>query len=42
VQKKSPLELFEELYELQNNQPMTDRQRAFTRQLIESIWEDRL
>ena len=42
VQKKSPLELFEELYELQNNQPMTDRQRAFSRQLMESIWEDRL
>ena len=40
VQKKSPLELFEELYELQNNQPMSDTQRTFSTSLIESIWED--
>jgi exonuclease SbcD len=41
VQRKSPLELFEELYVQQNNQPMSDQQRAFTRELIESIWEER-
>lgn len=39
VQRKSPLELFGELYELQNNQPMSEEQRAFTQELIESIWE---
>ena len=39
VQRKSPLELFEELYELQNNQPMSETQRAFTQRLIEEIWE---
>lgn len=39
VQHKTPLQLFEELYELQNNQPMTDEQRSFTQELIESIWE---
>ena len=39
VQRKSPLELFEELYELQNNQAMSEEQRSFTRELIESIWE---
>lgn len=39
VQRKSPLTLFEELYELQNNQPMSEEQRSFTRELIESIWE---
>ena len=39
VRRKTPLELFEELYELQNNQPMGEEQRAFTRELIESIWE---
>ena len=39
VEKKSPLQLFGELYELQNNQPMSDRQADFTRELIESIWE---
>ena len=42
VQRKSPLELFDELYELQNNQPMSQRQRDFTRELIESIWEGSL
>jgi len=42
VQQKSPLELFEELYTLQNNQPMSSEQRSFTRELIESIWEDSL
>ena len=40
VAQKSPLQLFEELYEQQNNQPMSDAQRSFTRQLMESIWED--
>ena len=40
VQRKSPLELFEELYRLQNNQPMSQEQRSFTLELIESIWED--
>ena len=39
VQRKSPLALFEELYVLQNNQPMTDEQRSFIRELIESIQE---
>ena len=42
VQRKSPLELFDELYELQNNQPMSDEQRSFTQELIESIWEGNL
>ena len=39
VQRKSPLELFDELYTQQNNQPMTDEQRQFTQALIESILE---
>lgn len=39
VKNKSPLELFEELYALQNNQPMSEVQKAFTRELIESIQE---
>ena len=42
VQRKSPLDLFRELYELQNNQPMSDIQTAYTRDLIESIWEGSL
>ena len=39
VEKKSPIELFEEFYELQNNQPMSEEQKAFTLDLIDSIWE---
>lgn len=37
---KNPLELFNEFYELQNNQPMSDEQRMFMSELIHSIWED--
>lgn len=36
LEQKSELELFEEFYELQNNQPMSGEQRAFVRELIES------
>ena len=39
VRKKSPMELFDELYELQNNRPMDTRQRSFVRELMEKIWE---
>ena len=39
IQKKSPLQLFGELYEQQNNQPMSEMQSDFMRELIESIWE---
>ena len=39
VKSKSPLQLFEELYEQQNNQPMSDVQRTFALELIESIRE---
>ena len=42
VNRKSPLELFEELYEFQNNQPMSEVQRAFARELIEGIQEGSL
>ncbi len=40
IEQKSPLELFEEFYELQNNQPISDEQRYIINLLIESIWED--
>ena len=39
VQRKSHIELFEELYEIQNNRPMSDIQRAFALEVIESIKE---
>ena len=40
VRQKSPLELFDALYESQNNQPMSDTQRSFVQQLMESIGEE--
>ena len=41
IQQKTPVELFEELYALQNNQPMSDVQRAFLLELFEAVWEER-
>ena len=41
IRRKSPLELFGELYEAQNNQPLSPTQEDYVRDLIESIWEDR-
>ncbi|MBQ4415788.1 MAG: exonuclease SbcCD subunit D [Methanomicrobium sp.] len=40
VEKKTPLELFEEFYEMQNNAPMSKEQRDFVIKCIESVWED--
>ena len=40
VQRKSPLELFEALYETQNNQPMSQEQRDFAQRLIEQLREE--
>lgn len=42
VKRKSPLELFAELYEKQNNQPMSEVQRAYVQELVESIQEGSL
>ncbi len=39
VETKSPLELFSDFYEDQNNQPMSDEQSAFMADLIEKMWE---
>ena len=38
IEKKSPLELFEEFYEKQNNQSMTEEQKKLSQELIESVW----
>lgn len=40
VESKSPLELFDEFYQKQNNGPMSDEQRAFVEGLIAKIWGD--
>ena len=38
VDEKTPLELFEEFYLLQNNVEMNEEQRTFSAELIEKIW----
>ncbi len=40
TERRSPVSLFSELYELQNNHPMTEEQIAFLSGLIEEVWED--
>lgn len=40
MEEKSELELFEEFYELQNNQPMSQEQRDFSRELIQKLKEE--
>ncbi len=40
VESKSPLQLFSDFYELQNNQPMTQEQSNFLQQLMQQIWEE--
>lgn len=39
IESKTPLDLFNEFYEKQNNQPMSDQQKKFVQELIEKIWE---
>ncbi len=39
-ERKSPLELFGELYEKQNGAPLSEVQRAFCGELMERIWEE--
>lgn len=40
AEHKTPLELFSDLYELQNNRSMSDEQSEYVKDLIEKIWED--
>ncbi len=39
VEQKTPLELFAEFYEKQNNQSMNEEQSQFCHELIQKIWE---
>lgn len=40
TEEKSPIELFKELYEKQNNSAMSDEQADVVRQIIERVWGD--
>lgn len=42
VERKSPLELFEELYEKQNGAPLSEEQTAYVTALMENIWEEKI
>ncbi len=42
VESKTPLELYSDFFELQNNAPMSDEQRAYMASLIEEVWEEAL
>lgn len=39
VEEKSPIDLFEEFYEMQNNVPMTEAQKNIVKELVEKVWE---
>ena len=40
VEHKSPLELFEDLYVMQNGTELSEEQKTFLQGMIETIWED--
>lgn len=40
VENKTPLELFAELYELQNNEVMNDEQCRLVQKMIDEVWEE--
>lgn len=40
LEGKKPIDLFGELYEKQNNQEMSDEQRSFVQNIIDSIWKE--
>ncbi|MCQ2551301.1 MAG: exonuclease SbcCD subunit D [Clostridia bacterium] len=37
--KESPMEQFAKLYQLQNNQPLTDKQEEIVKEIMEKVWE---
>ena len=41
AENKTPFDLFSELYEKQNNQPMSEEQSEYILGLIEKVWEDK-
>jgi exonuclease SbcD len=40
TERKTPLQIFSELYELQNNAPMTEEQTDFLDKIINTVWEE--
>ena len=42
MERQSPIDLFAEFYEKRNNQPLSEKQAKYARELMESVWEERL
>ena len=40
-ERQTPIELFSEFYEKQNNRPLSEEQCSFVSRLIEAIWEEK-
>lgn len=40
IKQRTPLEYFEEFYQIQNNQEMSEQQQAYLRKKIEEVWGD--
>ena len=40
TEQKTPLELFGDLFEMQNGKPMTTRQKQYVGRIIEEVWEE--
>ena len=41
IENKTPLQLLQEFYELQNNCPMSEEQIEFSSNVMEKIWEEK-
>lgn len=41
-EKKSPLEMFQELYRLQNNADMDEEEKNFMKDIMEEVWEEEI
>lgn len=41
AEKQSPMELIEELFEMQNNKPMGEEQKQYMEALMTDVWEDK-
>lgn len=40
IKEKTPIEIFEQFYYLQNNQNLDDHQKRYLQRLVETIWEE--
>lgn len=40
AENKSPFEMFEELYKLQNNSAMDEEEKSFIKNIMEEVWEE--